>query len=184
MPNRVFMFSYPADALPPDRDQIIDWAEGETDRLTGGAAGQVIHFIQRSNHAPECRLTISVPEPAAEALAALRANDAQPEFEEPERPYAEGNEIILPGTFQMLNFGRWLDARSVQDNPERLMLLCSAVNEAITDLPAEARDWMNWSRMDHDEDNGTFIIAWGEPEGEIEVEWFPPGTLTGSYGPN
>ena len=184
MPNLVFMFSHPAEALPPDKDGIIDWAEAETDRLTGGRAGQVVHFIQQSNHAPEYRLTISVPESATEALAALRYHGAKPRFEEPEKPYAEGNEIILPGSFQVVNFGHWLDARSVQNNPERLLLLCSAVNEAIPDLPQEARDWMNWSRMDHNEVNGTFSIMWGEPEDEIEAEWLPPGTLTGSYSLN
>ena len=184
MANQVFRFSYGADAVPQDEGQITDWAEAEANRLTGGAVGRVVHFIEQHSRDPEYRLTISVPELAAEALAALRGHGAEPEFEEPGRPYAEGNAIILPGSFQVVKFGCWIDPRSVQDNPERLMLLCSAVNEAIAELPEEARDWMNWSWMDHDEDNGTFTITWGEPEGEIEVFWLPPGTLTGSYSLN
>lgn len=176
MPNQVFMFSYPQDALPGDNEAIMDWAEAETNRLTGGAVGRVVHFIQQSNHAPEYRLTISVPDSATDALAALRANGAEPQFEEPEKPYAEGNEIILPGSFQITNFGGWLHPRSVEENPERIVLLCSAINQALPDLPVEARDWTNWSAMDHDEDDGTFTIAWGEPEEDVELEWRPTET--------
>ena len=167
MTNKVFMLSYPNDNLPEETGNRIDWARQETERLTGGAAGRVIHFIQENSSEPEHRLTISVPESDAEALAALQANGAEPEFEEPGAPYAEGNEIVLPGSFQCLKFGHWLDPRSIQDNPMRLTLLCQEVCEAITDLPAEAGDWRNWTWMEHDEDDGTFIIAWsGQPPEE------------------
>lgn len=166
MANKVFMLSYPNDNLPEETGNRIDWARQETERLTGGAAGRVIHFIQENSREPEHRLTISVPESDAEALAALQANGAEPEFEEPGAPYAEGNEIVLPGSFQCLKFGLWLDPRSIQDNPMRLTLLCQEVCEAIPDLPAEAKDWNNWTWMEHDEDDGTFIIVWGEPPPE------------------
>ena len=160
MANKVFMLSYPNSSIPDGKDAIIDWARHETERLTGGATGRVIHFIQENSREPEHRLTISVPESDAEALAALHANGAEPEFEEPGAPYAEGNEIVLPGSFQCLKFGHWLHARSIQDNPLRLTLLCQEVCEAIPDLPAEAKDWNNWTWMEHDEDDGTFIITW------------------------
>ena len=166
MANKVFMLSYPNDNLPGETGGIIDWARQETERLTGGAAGRVIHFIQENSREPEHRLTISVPESDAEALAALQANGAEPEFEEPGAPYTEGNQIVLPGSYQCLKFGLQLDPRAIQDNPMRLTLLCQAVGEAIPGLPPEAKDWNNWTWMEHDEDVGTFIITWEEPSPE------------------
>ena len=124
MANKVFMLSYPDSSLPSETGDRIDRARQETERLTGGAAGRVIHFIQENSHEPEHRLTISVPENDAEALAALQSNGAEPEFDEPGAPYAEGNEIVLPGSFQRLKFVHWLHAREIQDNPMRLTLLC------------------------------------------------------------
>lgn len=159
--NKVFRFSYPNDNLPDGRDAIMNWAGQETERLTGGHGGKTLHYIEENAREPEHRLTISVPESEAEALAALQARGTTAEFEEPEAPYAEDNQIVLPGTFQALKLGGWLHPRAIQDNPMRLTMLCLEIRKAVPDLPAEAGDWENWLYTEHDEDDGTFIITWG-----------------------
>ena len=91
----------------------------------------------------------------------LRAAGAVPAFQEPEGPYWEDNALVLPGSFQVLRFGRWLDPRSVENNPSRMHIIVEEAAKAMPDLPEEARDILNWTEMyASDEENGTFTVAW------------------------
>ena len=70
---------------------------------------------------------------------------------------------MLPGSFQVLRFGRWLDPRSVENNPERMQIIAEEAAGATGDLPEEARDILNWREMQADEVNGTFTVEWEIP---------------------
>ena len=119
--------------------------------------------MQPHNHEPTCRLTISVPERVIGVQGAFRAAGAVPAFQEPEGPYWEDNTLILPGSFQVLNFGRWLNPRSVESNPARMSIIVEEAAKVIPDLPEEVKDIHNWTAMYADEENGTFVVEWEAP---------------------
>ncbi len=121
--------------------------------------------MQPHNHEPTCRLTVSVPERLTQVHGALRAAGAVPALEEPEAPYWEDNTLVLPGSFQVLRFGRWLDPRSVENNPVRMRIIAEEVAMATGDLPEEAKDILNWREMHSDDVNGTFTVEWETPNG-------------------
>ena len=70
---------------------------------------------------------------------------------------------MLPGSFQVLMFGRWLDPRIIENNPARMQIIAEAATKAMGDLPEEARDILNWREMFGDEVNGTFTVEWETP---------------------
>ena len=162
MANNVFHFL--TELLPESDEDKAAFARENTAKLTGGAENEVAYYMQPHNHEPTCRLTISVPELLTQVNAALRAAGAVPAFQEPEGPYGEANTLILPGSFQVLRFGRWLDPISVENNPARMNIIAEEAAKVIPDLPEEARDILNWTVMDADEENGTFIVEWASPE--------------------
>ena len=120
--------------------------------------------MQPHNHEPTCRLTISVPERLTQVHGALRAAGAVPAFDEPEEPYWEDNSLVLPGSFQVLRFGRWLDPRSAENNPARMQIIAEEAAKATGDLPEVAKVILNWTEMYADEVNGTFTVEWETPQ--------------------
>ena len=70
---------------------------------------------------------------------------------------------MLPGSFQVLRFGRWLDPRSVENNPARMQIIAEEAAKATGDLPEEAKVILNWTEMYADEVNGTFTVEWETP---------------------
>ena len=119
--------------------------------------------MQPHNHEPTCRPTISVPERLNRVHRALRAAGAVPAFQEPEGPYWEDNTLVLPGSFQVLRFGRWLDPRSIENNPTRMEIIAEEAAKAVPALPEEVKDVLNWTVMYADEENGTFVVEWESP---------------------
>ncbi len=140
MPNSVYRFHFLNELLPDSDEDKAAFAKENTAKLTGGAEGEVIFYMQPHNHEPTCRLTISVPERLTRVHGTLRAAGAVPAFQEPEAPYWEDNTLVLPGSFQVLRLGRWLDPRSVENNPGRMQIIAEEAAEATGDLPEEARD--------------------------------------------
>ena len=65
--------------------------------------------------------------------------------------------------FQVLRFGRWLNPRSVEDNPARMQIIVEEAAKVIPDLPEEVKDVLNWTVMYADEETGTFVIEWESP---------------------
>ena len=144
--------------LPESAEEKAAFAWENTAKLAGGAENEVTYYMQPHNHEPTCRLTISVPERLTQVHGALRAAGAVPAFQEPEGPYWEDNSLALPGSFQVLRFGRWLDPRSVENNPARMQIIAEEAAKVIPDLPEEVKDALNWTVMYADEENGTFVI--------------------------
>lgn len=163
MANTVYHFHFLNQLLPESGEDKAIFARENTAKLTGGAESEVIFYMQPHTHEPTCRLTISVPERLTRVHGALRAAGAVPAFEEPEAPYWEDNTLVLPGSFQVLNFGRWLDPRSVENNPERMQIIADEAAKATGNLPEEAKDILNWREMYADEANGTFTVEWETP---------------------
>ena len=159
MANSVYHFHFPNETLPNSKEDRAAFAKENTAKLTGGAENEVVFYIQPHIHQPTCRLTISVPETLTQAHEALRAAGAAPAFQEPENPYWDDNTLVLPGSFQVLKFGGWLDPRSVENNPTRMINVAEEAGRAIGNLPMEARDILNWGEMDADEVNGTFTVT-------------------------
>ena len=112
MPNSVYRFHFLNELLPDSDEDKAAFAKENTAKLTGGAEGEVIFYMQPHNHEPTCRLTISVPERLTRVHGTLRAAGAVPAFQEPEAPYWEDNTLVLPGSFQVLRLGSgWIRAR-------------------------------------------------------------------------
>ena len=161
MANNVYHFL--TELLPESDEEKADFARENTAKLTGGAENEVIFYMQPHNHGLTCRLTISVPEWLTQVNEELIAADVPPEFQEPEGPYWEDTTLILPGSFQVLNFGRWLDPRSVENNPARMSIIVEEAAKVIPDLPEEVKDILTWTAMYADEENGTFVVEWEAP---------------------
>ena len=155
MANGVYHFQFLNELLPESDEGKAAFARENTAKLTGGAEDEVIFFMQPHNHEPTCRLTSGVPERLPRALGALRAVGAVPAFWGPEGPYQEDNTLVLPGSFQVLKFGRWLDPRSVENNPARMQIIAEEAAKAVPDLPDEVKDILNWTVIYADEENGT-----------------------------
>ena len=128
------------------------------------SAGDVAFLMQPSNLDPSCRITISAPRRMAEAVRRIEETGLQPVFQEPEAPYVEGNSCVLPGSFQVRNFGVTIDPRSVSDHPQRQRIIADTLVQHIPGLPEEARDFLNWTWIASDEETGTATIHWGEDE--------------------
>ena len=163
MASSVYHFHFLNELLPESDEDKSAFARKNTAKLTGGAESEVIFYMQPHNHEPTCRLTISVPERLTRVHGALRAAGAVPAFEEPETPYWEDHTLVLPGSFQVIRFGRWLDPRSVENNPARMQIIADEAARATGDLPEEAKDILNWTAMNADDANGTFTIEWEIP---------------------
>ena len=88
----------------------------------------------------------------------------QPVFREPEAPHVDGNSCVVPGSFQVRHFGVTIDPRSVSDHPQRQGIIADTLVQHIPDLPEEARDFLNWTWIDADEETGAVTIHWGEDE--------------------
>ena len=72
----------------------------------------------------------------------------------------EGNSCVLPGSFQVRHFGVTIDPRSVSDHPQRQGIIADTLVQPIPDLPEEARDFLNWTWTDADEETGAVTIHW------------------------
>ena len=110
------------------------FAKENTAKATGVAEDEVIFYMQPHSHEP-----------------------TSPASQEPEESHWEENVLILPASFQLLRFGRWLDPRSAENNPVRMQVIAEEAAKAVPDLPEEVKDVLNWTLMYADEDKGTFV---------------------------
>ena len=67
---------------------------------------------------------------------------------------------VVPGSFQVRHFGVTIDPRSVSDHPQRQGIIADTLVQHIPDLPEEARDFLNWTWTDADEETGAVTIHW------------------------
>lgn len=87
----------------------------------------------------------------------MRAAGLRPEFQEAPEPEVGDDSFTIPLSFQVRNFGRPLDPRMIENNPERMTIIAGAVEG----LPDEARDILNWTFIEQDPETQAVTIYWG-----------------------
>ena len=148
MVSNVYQIHFLDTQLPEGDSEKARFAREYVTNLVGAeSAWEVVFFMQPSNLDPSCRITISVPRRMAEAVRRIEETGLQPVFQEPEAPYVDGNSCVVPGSFQVRHFGVTIDP-------------ADTLVQHIPDLPEEARDFLNWTWIDADEETGAVTIHW------------------------
>ena len=165
MPNNVYHVHYENSQLPGQDEDKARFARERAAEITGTTPEEITYFMQPNNLEPTCRLTIVVPQRLTEAVRRTEEAGAEFQFEEPEQPYLDGNSCVIPGSFQVVNFGKWLEPQSLQDHPARQQIIAAALTAELPDLPHEAQNTLNWTSIETNEDTGLAVIRWSAEAG-------------------
>ena len=167
MNSNVYHVHFLDHQLPEGDQDKAQFAREYAVELTGAGLDDITCFIQKHTGDPSYRLTISVPQRLADALERVRESGLEPVFEEPEKPYVDGNSCIVPGSFQIRHFGLTIDPRAVSNHPERQSTMARVLVEHVPDLPDVASDFLNWRYIEADEETGSIAIFWSD--GEVDL---------------
>ena len=162
MNSNVYHVHFLDHQLPESDDDKIQFARDYAAQLTGATLDDVTCFIQKHAGDPSYRLTISVPKRLADALRRVGESGLEPVFEEPEKPYVDGDSCIVPGTFQLKHFGVTIDPQAVSNHPQRQSIIAQALTEHVPDLPEVAQNFLNWTYVESDEATGLIRISWAD----------------------
>ena len=169
MTSNVYHVHFLDHQLPEDGAEKARFAREYAAELTGvPTAGvqqdEIICFIQSHTQDPSCRVTISVPQRLTEAVRRIEESGLEPVFTEPEKPRLEGDTCVLPGSFQIRHFGVVLNPQSVSNHPVRQDIIAKTLAAHVPDLPEIAKDFLNWTWIDADEETGAAVISWEREE--------------------
>ena len=170
MNSNVYHIHFLDHQLPESDADKAQFARDYAANLTGASLDDVTCFIQKHAGDPSYRLTISVPKRLADALRRVGESGLEPVYEEPERPYVDGDSCIVPGSFQLKHFGVNIDPRAVSNHPERQSIMAQVLTEHVPDLPAVAKDFLNWQYIEADEETGQIAIFWNDDGETNNVE--------------
>ena len=162
MTSNVYHVHFLDHQLPESDDDKIQFARDYAAQLTGATLDDVTCFIQKHAGDPSYRLTISVPKRLADALRRVGESGLEPVFEEPEKPYVDGDSCIVPGTFQLKHFGVTIDPQAVSNHPQRQSIIAQVLTEHVPDLPQVAQNFLNWTYVESDEATGLIRISWAD----------------------
>ena len=157
--------------LPADDGDKVKFARDYAASLTGASLEDVICFIQQHTGDPSSRVTISIPQRLTEAVRRMEESGLQPVFEEPEKPYIDGDSCVVPGSFQIRHFGVTIDPRSVSNHPQRQSIMSEVLSQHVPELPETAKNFLNWNYIESDEETGLIVIYWGDDSDE-EIELY------------
>ena len=169
MNSNVYHVHFLDHQLPAGEFDLVEFARDYAVELTGASIDDITCFIQRHTGDPSYRVTISVPQRLADAVRRVEDSGLRPVFEEPEKPYVDGDSCIIPGSFQIKHFGVTIDPRTVSNHPERQSIMAQVLSDHVPGLPDAAKDFLNWNYIEADEETGLIVIFWGEDDGEIEL---------------
>ena len=161
MNSNVYHVHFLDHQLPESEEDKVQFARDYAVELTGASPDDITCFIQKHTGDPSYRVTISVPQRLADSLKRVGEFGLEPVFEEPEKPYVDGDSCIVPGSFQVKHFGVNIDPIAVSDHPERQGVMASVLTEHVPDLPEVAKDFLNWRYIEADEETGLIAIFWG-----------------------
>ena len=157
--------------MPADDGDKVKFARDYAAALTGASLEDVTCFIQQHTGDPSSRVTISIPQRLTEAVRRMEESGLQPVFEEPEKPYVDGDSCIVPGSFQIRHFGVTIDPRSVSNHPQRQSIIAEVLSQHVPELPETAKNFLNWNYIESDEETGLIVIYWGDDADE-EIELY------------
>ena len=134
MNSNVYHVHFLDHQLPEDDQDKAQFAREYAVKLTGASLDDITCFMQKHAGDPSYRLTISVPQRLADALRRVGESGLEPVFEEPEKPYVDGDSCIVPGSFQIRHFGVTIDPRAVSNHPERQSAM-ARIGRALPAVP-------------------------------------------------
>lgn len=140
--------------LPPDDEGKIRTTRDYARHVTGLEKPEI--WLEPHQTDPHCRLTISIPADQEETVERMQAAGLRPDFQEPAAPQVGDGSFTMPLSFQVRNFGRPLDPRMVENNPERMMLIAGAVEG----LPEGAGNILNWTHLERDDETQALTVHW------------------------